>query len=331
MHDIPQLLSPMMMVCEYTLVTKTTPRWVDEKVFAYFVQRLSGISYRGRTLSPIHQRMSELDGDGLSAGRTCSPWPRRRSLTRQVVSRPPVSVSPESIWVCQPFWGQGRRKPDTTGSRLLDDRRHHPWKQLLRIGESRSEGCSRRRRVRERGDRSFPTLLDLAYIVLFFCAHIVSHLLQRQRSLEVNWNLDICFPLPWIRLSKFGSKYCRNCLIWEPASAMHCQIGLLCGRRNKDWPSPTILHIGGCWRDMGRSSRGAHGSKLDWSKHERAWADLLHKEIFETGRYFRKTEVNQFKSKPKNFVGKKNRESPEEDEGYEVGLVESNLGSTVSI
>ena len=82
---------------------------------------------------------------------------------------------------------------------------------------------------------------------------------------------------------------------------------------------------------MGRSSRGAHGSKLDWSKHERAWADLLHKEIFETGRYFRKTEVNQFKSKPKNFVGKKNRESPEEDEGYEVGSDESNLGSTFSI
>ena len=72
---------------------------------------------------------------------------------------------------------------------------------------------------------------------------------------------------------------------------------------------------------MGRSSRGAHGSKLDWSKHEKAWADLLHKEIFETGRYFRKTEVKQFKSKPKNFVGKKNRESPEEDEGYEVGNI----------
>ena len=77
---------------------------------------------------------------------------------------------------------------------------------------------------------------------------------------------------------------------------------------------------------MGRSSRGAHGSKLDWSKHERAWADLLHKEIFETGRYFRKTEVKQFKSKPKNFIGKKNRESPEEDEGYEVRSYESNLG-----
>ena len=69
---------------------------------------------------------------------------------------------------------------------------------------------------------------------------------------------------------------------------------------------------------MGRQSRGAHGTKLDWSKHERAWADLLHKEIFETGRYFRKTELNQFKSKPKNFIRKKNRESPEEDEGFEV-------------
>ena len=41
--------------------------------------------------------------------------------------------------------------------------------------------------------------------------------------------------------------------------------------------------------------------------------------------------MNQFKSKPKNFVGKKNRESPEEDEGYEVGSDESNLGSTFSI
>lgn len=74
---------------------------------------------------------------------------------------------------------------------------------------------------------------------------------------------------------------------------------------------------------MGRQSRGAHGTKLDWSKHERAWADLLHKEIFETGRYFRKTELNQFKSKPKNFIRKKNRESPEEDEGFEDGTSNS--------
>ena len=36
--------------------------------------------------------------------------------------------------------------------------------------------------------------------------------------------------------------------------------------------------------------------------------------------------MKQFKSKSKNFVGKKNRESPEEDEGYEVGSAESNLG-----
>ena len=72
---------------------------------------------------------------------------------------------------------------------------------------------------------------------------------------------------------------------------------------------------------MGRSSRGAHGAKLDWSKHERAWVDILHRDIFETGVFFRKTEINQFKKKPKNFCRKKNRESPEEDEGFEVKII----------
>ena len=63
-----------------------------------------------------------------------------------------------------------------------------------------------------------------------------------------------------------------------------------------------------------RSSKGGMG-KNDWSKHEKAWANILHKEIFETGRYFKKTEVSHFKNKNRR---KKNRESPEEDEGFEV-------------
>jgi len=65
-----------------------------------------------------------------------------------------------------------------------------------------------------------------------------------------------------------------------------------------------------------RSSRGGIG-KEDWSKYEKAWANILHKEIFETGRYFKKTEVSQFKTKNRR---KKNRESPEEDEGFEEGI-----------
>ena len=63
-----------------------------------------------------------------------------------------------------------------------------------------------------------------------------------------------------------------------------------------------------------RSSRGGQG-KDDWSACDKALANILHKEIFETGRYFKKTEVSHFKNKNRR---KKNRESPEEDEGFEV-------------
>ena len=57
--------------------------------------------------------------------------------------------------------------------------------------------------------------------------------------------------------------------------------------------------------------------KLDWSKHEQAWANILHREIFETGRYFKKNEITPFKNKNKNAI-RKCRESSEEDEGFEV-------------
>ena len=59
--------------------------------------------------------------------------------------------------------------------------------------------------------------------------------------------------------------------------------------------------------------------KLDWSRHEHAWANILHREIFETGRYFKKNELTPFKNKNKKSV-RKNRESSEEDEGFEVLL-----------
>ena len=58
--------------------------------------------------------------------------------------------------------------------------------------------------------------------------------------------------------------------------------------------------------------------KLDWSRHEQAWANILHREIFETGRYFKKNEITPFKSKNKSAI-RKCRESSEEDEGFEVG------------
>lgn len=69
-----------------------------------------------------------------------------------------------------------------------------------------------------------------------------------------------------------------------------------------------------------RKSKGGKTGKLDWSKHEQAWANLLHKEIFETGRYFRKTDVNVFKKKShKSLERKKLRGASEEDEGFEEG------------
>jgi len=67
-----------------------------------------------------------------------------------------------------------------------------------------------------------------------------------------------------------------------------------------------------------RKSRGGSTGKLDWSKHEHAWANILHREIFETGRYFKKNEITPFKNKNKKAV-RKCRESSEEDEGFEDG------------
>jgi len=67
-----------------------------------------------------------------------------------------------------------------------------------------------------------------------------------------------------------------------------------------------------------RKSRGGSSGKLDWSKHEQAWANILHREIFETGRYFKKNEITPFKNKNKNAI-RKCRESSEEDEGFEDG------------
>ena len=59
---------------------------------------------------------------------------------------------------------------------------------------------------------------------------------------------------------------------------------------------------------------------MDWSRHEHAWANILHREIFETGRYFKKNEITPFKNKNKSAV-RKCRESSEEDEGFEVFCV----------
>jgi len=68
-----------------------------------------------------------------------------------------------------------------------------------------------------------------------------------------------------------------------------------------------------------RKSRGGSSSgKLDWSRHEHAWANILHREIFETGRYFKKNDITPFKTKNKKMA-RKNRESSEEDEGFEEG------------
>jgi len=44
----------------------------------------------------------------------------------------------------------------------------------------------------------------------------------------------------------------------------------------------------------------------------------LHREIFETGRYFKKNDITPFKTKNKKMA-RKNRESSEEDEGFEEG------------
>ena len=57
---------------------------------------------------------------------------------------------------------------------------------------------------------------------------------------------------------------------------------------------------------------------VDYSRHEIAWADILHREIFEDGTYFEKVDINL--KKTRKFKTAASRESSEEeDEGYEEG------------
>ena len=59
--------------------------------------------------------------------------------------------------------------------------------------------------------------------------------------------------------------------------------------------------------------------KDDWSRHEIAWANILHREIFEDGTYFKTVEVSTLKNKHSaSKKSRKCRESSEEDEGFEV-------------
>ena len=56
---------------------------------------------------------------------------------------------------------------------------------------------------------------------------------------------------------------------------------------------------------------------VDYSRHEIAWADILHREIFEDGTYFEKVDINFKKSR--KFKTASRESSEEEDEGYEEG------------
>ena len=53
---------------------------------------------------------------------------------------------------------------------------------------------------------------------------------------------------------------------------------------------------------------------VDYSRHEIAWADILHREIFEDGTYFEKVDINFKKSR--KFKTASRESSEEEDEGY---------------
>ena len=56
---------------------------------------------------------------------------------------------------------------------------------------------------------------------------------------------------------------------------------------------------------------------VDYSRHEIAWAEILHREIFEDGTYFEKVDI---KLKRNRKFTKDSRDcSEEEDEGYEEG------------
>lgn len=69
-----------------------------------------------------------------------------------------------------------------------------------------------------------------------------------------------------------------------------------------------------------RKSKGGSRVKDDWSRHEIAWANILHREIFEDGTYFKTVEISTFKNKHSaSKKSRKCRESSEEDEGFEEG------------
>ena len=53
------------------------------------------------------------------------------------------------------------------------------------------------------------------------------------------------------------------------------------------------------------------------SSHELAWVDILHREIFEDGTYFKKVYSKPLKNSLKKT--RKLRDSSEEDEGFEDG------------
>ena len=63
-----------------------------------------------------------------------------------------------------------------------------------------------------------------------------------------------------------------------------------------------------------RKSKGGVGSRGGyWSAHEKAWANILHKEIFEDGTYFRSVQVKS----PKDSSLRSSKSLSEEDEGFE--------------
>ena len=57
---------------------------------------------------------------------------------------------------------------------------------------------------------------------------------------------------------------------------------------------------------------------VDYSPHEIAWAEILHREIFEDGTYFKKLDINL--TKGRKPVRASRDCSEEKDEGFEEGL-----------
>ena len=61
---------------------------------------------------------------------------------------------------------------------------------------------------------------------------------------------------------------------------------------------------------------------VDYSRHEIAWAEILHREIFEDGTYFEKVDINLKKSR-KLKPSDSRESSEEEDEGRDsMGISE---------